>query len=102
LRTDLPLKEKSQSVSLHPALSRVTAKLLTVHNVTLKFQNLRSWHGEDDKVKLLSRASVCGDFPLVIFQVDLSHTVLEGDFCTCSKGKRRLLLSGFSMRIRKK
>lgn len=100
---DFSLKKKSKFAPSRsiPQIGKQQG-LLTVHDVTLKFQNLRSWYGEDNKVKLLGGARLLGDLPLVIFQVDLGHTLFEEDFCTCSKGKIRSLLPGFSTQMMKK
>lgn len=74
---------------------------LTVFNVSPKLQNLRSWHCEDNNIKLLWGACFLGDFPLVISQVDLGHTLSEVDIGTCSKSKILVFTkSGFSIWMR--
>lgn len=60
---------------------------LTVCDVTSELQNLRNRHREDNDVKPLGGTCFLGHFPLAISQVDLGHTVSEGDLGTCSESE---------------
>lgn len=82
-----------------PEVNKQHRLRLTVHDVTLKQQNLRNRHREHNNVKQLRGARFLGDFPLVISQVDLGHTLSETDSSTCSKSKVMFTLADFPIGI---